>query len=448
MPSQTKNDNPWTVLLNIKPEPIFEPGSYSCWNAWACQKMSRKEKEEFKDGRGGHPLKDVPDWNDVKKEVTERFQKALPHKSLPDPTQTIKFIGSEIKPTDFTGLFFPADVHFAGAQFAAVSFIGAIFNRNVEFTAATFKEACSFTDATFAAGASFGGTIFQKRANFSGCSFTGTSQEREVNFANTEFFGPAEFDEAVFSESDSTVYFNQSLFREVVSFKGAKFRRNVWFKSAQFNERSQFSEAVFAKEIAFTDAVFNAPSNFRDAKFETRFPNLEGTLLHNNTNLTTEEKFWPEVNDKQDIKSAVHASACLRHNMASQGLSEAAHFFFRKEMQHKAKLAKWWERPIYCGYSMSDYGFGVWQPAIALISLIFLGGVALKASNCMHWGTAAGLSFSNVFRFFGFQRAFFEADVFKSLEPWLKIGMGLQSVLGFLFLFFLGLGLRNRFRLK
>jgi uncharacterized protein YjbI with pentapeptide repeats len=329
-----------------------------------------------------------------------------------------------------------------------VSFVGAIFNRNVQFTNAVFRDSCSFVGATFAAGANFNGALFQKRAIFRGCSFTGTDQKRSVNFSSADFSGPAEFDEAVFSESDSTVYFNQSLFREGVSFKGAKFSRNVSFKSAQFNERSQFSEAVFAKEIAFTDAVFNAPSNFRDAKFETSFPNLEGTLLHNKTNLTTEEKFWPEVKDKQDIKSAVHASACLRHNMASQGLSEAAHFFFRKEMQHKAKLAKWWERLIYKAYSMSDYGFGVWQPAIALISLIFLGGVALKALNCMQWGTAVGLSFSNIFRFFGFQRAFFEADVFKSLGPWLKFGMGLQSVLGFLFLFFLGLGLRNRFRLK
>jgi hypothetical protein len=58
-----------------------------------------------------------------------------------------------------------------------------------------------------------------------------------------------------------------------------------------------------------------------------------------------------------------------------------------------------------------------------------------------------GLSFANMFSFLGLQRTFFE-DELGEMNGALQFIAGVQTFMGFVLLFFLGLGLRNRFRLK
>ena len=134
--------------------------------------------------------------------------------------------------------------------------------------------------------------------------------------------------------------------------------------------------------------------------------------------------------------------------MAAQGLPDAAHFFFRREMTHKARIARWWERPIYALYRAVEYGYGVWQPIAGIIMTLALGWFVLLYWGAMSGRVAFGLSVSNTFRFLGFQRVYFEPGLIKSLSFWLEVMTGTQTVLGFVLLFLLGLGLRNRFRLK
>ena len=134
--------------------------------------------------------------------------------------------------------------------------------------------------------------------------------------------------------------------------------------------------------------------------------------------------------------------------MAAQGLPEAAHFFFRREMTHRSRISRRWERPFYTLYRGVEYGYGVWQPVVGIIATWALGAGALWCWGCMSGWTAAGLSFSNIFRFFGFQRVHFEPEIINSLPFPLEVMTAVQTVVGFVLLFLLGLGLRNRFRLK
>ena len=134
--------------------------------------------------------------------------------------------------------------------------------------------------------------------------------------------------------------------------------------------------------------------------------------------------------------------------MAAQGLPEAAHFFFRREMTHRSRISRWWERPFYTLYRGVEYGYGVWQPVVWLIVTWSIGWLALWCWGCMSGWTAAGLSFSNIFRFFGFQRVHFEPGIINSLPFPLEVMTAVQTLVGFVLLFLLGLGLRNRFRLK
>jgi len=58
---------------------------------------------------------------------------------------------------------------------------------------------------------------------------------------------------------------------------------------------------------------------------------------------------------------------------------------------------------------------------------------------------AMGWSFATIFPFFGFQRLYFDNE---NLDGVLQCVGGAQTVFGFILLFMLGLGLRNRFRLR
>ena len=134
--------------------------------------------------------------------------------------------------------------------------------------------------------------------------------------------------------------------------------------------------------------------------------------------------------------------------MTSQGLTDAAHFFFSREMDHKAKLSRWWERPFYKAYSWVEYGYGVGQPLVGIFFLWVVGAVSLIEWGCLHYSTAFGLSGANIFKLLGFQRVYFEDDVIGKLNSYLQFMTAAQTVIGYLLLFLFGLGLRNQFRLK
>jgi len=66
---------------------------------------------------------------------------------------------------------------------------------------------------------------------------------------------------------------------------------------------------------------------------------------------------------------------------------------------------------------------------------------------CRRCSEALACRFGNTFSFLGLQKTFFEGEL-KAMDGWFQTLAGFQTVMGFVLLFFLGLGLRNRFRLK
>ena len=61
---------------------------------------------------------------------------------------------------------------------------------------------------------------------------------------------------------------------------------------------------------------------------------------------------------------------------------------------------------------------------------------------------ALGYSFSNMFKFLGLQRTYFDFVDIREWAAWVQTASAAQTVLAFILLFFLGLGLRTRFRLR
>ena len=418
--------NRWYVLATIAGEQSGEGIDFDLvlknrayWNAWAGQHLSAEDKAEIKDGFGRSLFEDTPEWSEVEPKVTEAFAKRLTGLDLPDPAKRVNFEDVAFSaPVSFDSFYFPATADFTRATFSEYA----------DFNDATFSETADFTNATFSETADFYDAIFSKTANFTRSTFS-----KVANFTRAKF-------------------------SERADFTRAKFSKTAEFISAGFSGPVKLVRTKFLGRANFTDASFDAPCNFREAEFEVAYPNLEGTLLHAKTNITVKPKLWPPTRKQkpdperkhlpQTDEAAAQSCAHLRQNMAAQGLPEAAHFFFRREMTHRSRISRWWERPFYTLYRGVEYGYGVWQPVAGIIATWALGAGALLYWGCLSGWTAAGLSFSNSFRFFGFQRVHFEPGIINSLPFPLEVMTAVQTVVGFVLLFLLGLGLRNRFRLK
>ena len=477
-------ENPWYVLaslyrdVKVKKPYRSELERYSdnrrFWNAWVSQDMTEEQKAAIKDSRGRSILSDAPEWNSIKAQVEEIFKKRLPNAKLPLPSELPEFKYIDFHIT-FSGFFFPVGAHFIDTIFDGANFQSAVFSGPVTFNRVTIRDAnffaavfsggvgfifvkisrsAIFQNAIFSGYANFGRAEFPRNANFNRTVFS-----RHADFQTATFPGEASFREAVFSGDanfmnatfSGDASFREAVFSEEANFMNVIFSGDANFRNSTFSGVSKFIKTKFSEAADFSDAVFDAPCNFREVEFKAAYPNLLGTLLHSKTNVTAENKYWPNARIEQsnnDNNYVSESCAHLRQNMASQGLTEAAHFFFRREMDHKAKLSRWWERPFYEVYRLAEYGLGVWQPLVGIFLLWLSGALSLNIWGCLNWTTAFGLSAANIFKFFGFQRVYFEGNVIANLNPYLQSMTAAQTVFGYVLLFLLGLGLRNRFRLK
>jgi len=206
--------------------------------------------------------------------------------------------------------------------------------------------------------------------------------------------------------------------------------------------------------VGFSDSQFQKPTNFREATFHSSYPNFSGTMLHEKTTFTADPAHWPKT--ASDPVKAKASCAVIRHNVGKQGLPEDEHFFYRREMGFGTQIGGFWDRLPYRLYDwLSGFGYSIGRPIWGLVWLWLVPGLAFCAAKLT--GTprtdlitllsSLGLSFANMFSFLGLQRTFFE-DELGNMNGALQTLAGFQTVIGFVLLFFLGLGLRNRFRLK
>ena len=365
-------ENPWYVLATIAGEQRskgFDEDlalkNRAYWNAWVGQHLSAEDKAEIKDRFGRSLFEDTPEWSEVEPKVTEAFTKRLTGLDLPDPAKRVNFRNVAFSaPIFFNRFYFPALAYFYNATFSEPAF----------FDNATFSELADFTRATFSKPAVFNDATFSKPTNFTRATFSAYA-----NFTNATFSETAHFTHATFSE---TALFNNATFSKTAFFDDAIFSAYAKFMSAGFSGPVTFVRTKFSGRADFTDASFDAPCNFREAKFKVAYPDLEGTLLHAKTNISAEDNFWPKTgkqktgsrqdseqgeekryrfleDEPQTDKQAAQSCAHLRQNMAAQGLPEAAHFFFRREMTHRSRISRRWERPLYTLYRGVEYGYGV-----------------------------------------------------------------------------------------
>ncbi|MDA9639531.1 pentapeptide repeat-containing protein [SAR116 cluster bacterium] len=260
-----------------------------------------------------------------------------------------------------------------------------------------------------------------------------------------------------------------STFDFLADFTGATFGADVYFIGAKFDLMADFSHSRFRKSAAFSvikDAMDAAPMSFLGAKFCSNAPIFYGRRMHENTDWT--DAVWPKTSDSEDqLKSDIRAYERLRLIARDLGKVNDEHFFFRKEMDCARVLVRFQKKglrrfvsvtPFWLFRAFSNYGHSFERPAFGLLCLWSLGSLG----NFLHFNKSRPLSdiaesnhaldsmilsLANMLPFFGFHSRL-PTHLLKVKSDWIFLLSSGQTILGFILLFFLGLGLRNRFRLK
>lgn len=353
-----------------------------------------------------------------------------------------------------------------------------VFLKTVDCCNSIFAQSCSFENTTFLGEARLRKVRFSKVATFNKAYFSGEVSFRGTQFCGETYFKSTTFEKgAIFSDCGLQSYcsffecnfqgratFNATLFEKGSSFRSTTFCDSANFQGSTFKEFTYFNRAKFGisnnenqvSQARFRDCQFHQTASFHEAHFRHRYPIFTGATLHENTNFSARAEFWPQ-NTEQEPKNARDTSATLRGLKSKQGLPEDEHFFFRKEMHFAGRSGSFWQNLPYRFFgAVSDYGHSIELPARWLaVMIIALSGVfasALKGhANSVLWLdllTGLGVSFSNTFRFFGFQKQFYDGYFNEELHSGIEVLAGAQTVVGYALLFFLGLGLRQRFRLR
>lgn len=444
------SENPWYVLATVYGEDSKNAAqNRRIWNGWACSGLSNEERETLAK-KLGLAVADLAELNsEEKKKLDEEFARRVPEfperGGIPKPDDKIDM--SNIRFANLITLrkyFFRGPAVFTSAVFEGfTNFQDVFFENSVEFGSAKFKSAAYFKETVFHGDASFGSTEFVESTFFQGAEFKDSAYFRFAKFENRADFSSVKFDDdADFHKAEFGLPMGEP---ERADFKDATFSGRADFDSSTFNGKADFSNGAFAGKTTFSDT-----------KFGGDVPEFYSRRFHQNTVFTTRTANWPEVTAKNPDDS-YNAYTRLSQAMNELHKPDDEHFFFRQEMRCKMLIEeKWWNRLMIWLYGgLSDYGYSVMRPVAWLALVIgFSWGII---GSYLRFGqdtpqTASiweglGISVSNTFPFLGFTGKM-HPEFFDCAPWWLDAISGVQSIVGIVLLFFFGLGLRNRFRIK
>ncbi len=321
---------------------------------------------------------------------------------------------------DFQQTAFTRPANFEGFWFAEWVFLNhATFSGPAVFDHATFYGLAAFDFATFSGLAKFDFATFSEHAWFKGATFS----------------GPAVFDFATFSKD--------------ASFNGATFSGGAWFNSATFSGGAWFNSATFYEIASFNFTTFERGLGFAAAKFQTIPPNFNGaTTVYEGT-------IWPDADGWP--AAPANAEAARDHSSSYERLKKDAEthkkhrqeqFFFAKELECQQVIdGPWRGWPTKLYGILSGFGASIRRPLFWLIGLWAVCGVAFENLTTLSTSRAWGFSAANLFDVLGARKNFFETEM-KVMSGIAQTIATTETGFGLLFLFLIGLALRNRFRMK
>ncbi|MCK0104041.1 pentapeptide repeat-containing protein [Pseudohalocynthiibacter sp. F2068] len=484
------NENPWYVLMTLFGEQNenhvdleLHKKNRQVWNSWAGSRLSPEEQEEYT-AFSQIDIAELKDWSARSVEIQRLHKRAMKNRNnshfvypgFPNPNSNVDLSETEFfKLVVLDELVFPQLGNFNSSvfnhsvlgsksfYFQGMSFVRARFLKLAQFTHVCVKRDADFRDATFDALTHFDGSHI-RRARFSRAIF---GQVAKID--KSVFLGPSSFDQAKFLNDvvfEDSVFedanFQKAEFSKTVSFNRVSFQGNAKFSSSVFNGFTYFVGASFETvrnrtciSPNFSECQFEKPTDFRKAIFKDFYPVFTGATLHEKTSFTANPENWPSSLDS-NLDEARENCEIIRHLLSGQGLHEQAHFFYRREMEFAGRIGNFWQKLPYKIFRiLSDYGYSIALPLkfLAIVLIAPLGAYTAilegpdEGFSFINFFKAIGFSFSNTFKFFGLQKVYF-SELLDQLDMVLSFVTGAQTVSGFVLVFFLGLGLRTRFRLR
>ena len=404
------------------------------------------------------------------------------------PDTEVNFSGVKFdSDVSFEGFHFPTTAHFIGATFKNAVFIGATF-KNAVFGSATFKDA-AFIGATFK-DAAFIGATFKDAADFSGATFkdavfSGATFKDAVDFIGATFSGDASFADATFKD---TADFDNATFSGDAYFAGATFKDTAYFFEATFFGNTFFNSIDVRGSVNFEDAEFHIIPDFHAAKNPERIAlDTVEFALPKPSGLISKCVYWAtglrgsdpstmiRIRQIRGIANKNHAIDAERDltilernaevGVAWSGLKEFRPF---RQWVYSA-LTTLFSTPLLVLYRWtSDYGRSIKRPLSWLVTTPFIWFVVHFKLYLLcgipgryllsdeEFSAIKSITLFGAFPISATQRPAYTAAVEKlsggstsaDLPFALQISLTLQSVTSLIFLFLIGLALRNFFRMK
>ena len=325
----------------------------------------------------------------------------------------------------------------------------------------SFQKECAFGASLFFSTAyncvtarciSFSGTSFGAEAVFNGGNQDGLTQD--FAFESCVVGPRASFQGLVLKKAK----FDRSQFGDGVNFSGIGYRNT-------FGEIS-FSNVKFEGVADFSNRQFGARTLFSKAKF-SQVPLFHNSELHQDT--AFDESSFP-ARAKGDGQSS-RAYRTLKLAMSKSQATNTEQFFFRKEMAEEQKEL-WREGDhlrwlLYAAYgNLSEFGGSVLRPTIWFFATLLLSaglyaqssgvkpfwvsGLPLDIDQTLGWMTFSAV---NSLPLGGLDDAARELRNTLHLtgalrNPFFTVLVVLHKLSSILFLFLIGLALRNHFKMK
>ncbi len=428
--------NPWYLLATLYGVPgrndkELKAKNRTAWNRYYASQWTNEERERLKgrvDKTDLAPL-DVEELVDIRRQFAERAGGS--HIDLPGVDSSI----------DFTEYYFDKEIHFGEYIFGDTGFSSASFSGDADFRSVIFNRGASFDGATFSGYADFGISTFNGYTDFSSTSFS-----RDAFFVSATFSRYTDFSSASFFQDAA---FSDVTFSGYAIFDGVAFTNDAAFNSTTFTRDANFGGTTFHQAALFTNSELKAPTHFGDSKFMGAPPRFHGAKLHED--MVWRGVYWPPApSNPNEAARFTDAYERLKLEMDRLKKHEDELMFFAKELEcrrvARGQIRGW---PIGAYGVLCHYGQSYLRPLGWLVALILVGAVQFWPALNWDFLSALGVSTANTLGPLGLRKELMEAGTLPTdLSRWLRFVSGAQMVIGLILLFLIGLGLRNRFRMK
>ncbi|WP_353298187.1 hypothetical protein [Sulfitobacter pacificus] len=313
-----------------------------------------------------------------------------------------------------------------------------------------------------------------------------------IDFSNTSFEKPLLLSKRLFpaslSVADSVLFDNFSVAESIflsAHFRRTSFKRHAYFRKTEFGtigsirnacefidcdfyQHADFSEGALLN-ADFSKTRFHTSAHFENTIFALGCPKFFEAELPENTLFPLKDGNWglpftrfdrrgdlEDFTDADITREAVKYTVLRKRMDAIQRPVESG-FFLRKELSLRSNLKGWDALLIKLYGFVSSYGYSIQRPVIALLLTILLGvgvfggyfaqGDPANVRSENPYQSGIGISISATFSFLGLGRLFY-IETLQNLPSPIAFIYGIQTFSGFVFSFLLGLGVRNRLRLK